>query len=120
MSYSLNNPELTPGDRGTDYMDPTQDKVVLVQSYRFHNVWSLRDADDMTIIIGGPFTDRMTRNGAFSADSAVEAAIKGHWQIVGIIVQDDKTGVGDTNMDAAEGALYRAAHGAFSSKELNA
>ena len=96
-----------------DYTDPTQDKVVLTQSYRFHNVWMLRSADDPTVIIEGPFIDSLTVNGAFAADGAVEAAVKGHWQIVGIVVQDDKSPHRDTNMDAAEGALYRAAHGAF-------
>jgi hypothetical protein len=93
--------------------------AVLFQHSRFPNIWSLRAALDHSVIIAGPFIDRMCRNGAFAADSAVEAAIHGHWQIVGIIVQDDEVrspfhrSPRDTNMDAAEGALYRAAHGAF-------
>lgn len=84
--------------------------VILTQSYQFHNCWSLIDESDHMVTIS---CDRIKSNGAFAADLCVKYAIENGHDIIGMHVQDDKSPFSDTNMDAAEGALYRAAHGAF-------
>jgi hypothetical protein len=81
-------------------------QVILTQSYRFHNCWSLRDAESDECLNSN--IDPLCSNGAFAADHLVHYALDRGWDIVGIYVQEDRVAYGDTNMDAAEGALYRA------------